>query len=269
MVVIGCGFAGLWATHALSEYPVEIVVVDRNNYHTFIPLLYQVAAAELEPEEIGYPVRGIFRNRPNVKFVMEHVDRVDFENRVVITSTLGLVYDYLILATGSVSDYYRIPGVQEYSSPLRTLDEAVEVRNEVLRRFEHATEERDTDARKRLLTFAIVGGGPTGVEFAGALAELLHGPLRRDFQQIDFRDVRILLFQAVERLMAEMEPAAGTYALRRLRKMGVEVRLNARVACLEPEAVLSARWDKRAGRPGRVDGENARRPAPPRRGGCR
>ena len=237
VVIIGCGFAGLWATRALSEYAADILVVDQNNYHTFIPLLYQVAAAELEPEEIGYPVRGIFRNRRNVTFVMEHVDRVDFENRVVITPTLGLVYDYLMVATGSVSDFYGVTGAQEHSHPLRTLDDAVEVRNAVLRNFERAMEERDTDRRRRYLTFGIVGGGPTGVEFAGALAELLHGPLRRDFRGIDFREVRIILFQAVDRLMEEMEPAAGAYALARLRGMGVEVMLNARVTRLEAETV--------------------------------
>ncbi len=237
VVVIGCGFAGLWATRALSQLPVDLLVVDRNNYHTFIPLLYQVAAGELEPEEIGYPVRGIFRNRPNVKFVMEQVERVDFDNRVVITSTLGFVYDYLVLAIGSVSDFYGVRGAQEHASPLRTLDEAVEVRNQVLRQFERASEELDTDERARLLTFAIVGGGPTGVEFAGALAELLHGPLRRDFRQIDFREVRIILYQAMGRLMVEMAPAAGTYALDRLRQMGVDVRLNAHVSCIEPGAV--------------------------------
>ncbi len=237
VVVIGCGFAGLWAVRTLARHPVHVKVIDQNNYHTFIPLLYQVAAGELEPEEIGYPVRGIFRGRRTVQFYMERVSRVDLEARLVIAPEVTLRYDYLIIATGSVSDFYGLPGAAEHALPLRTLDQAVVLRNEILATFEKAVDEADPERRRQLLTFAIVGGGPTGVEFAGALAELLHGPLCRDFRTLDFSEVRVLLFQRDPRLLWEMAPRAGEYAAARLRGMGVEVFTGASVSRISPTSV--------------------------------
>jgi NADH dehydrogenase len=237
VVVVGCGFAGLWAVRALARRPVQVKVLDQNNHHTFIPLLYQVAAGELEPEEIGYPVRGIFRGRRNVQFFMARVSQVDLDARLVMAPEVTLRYDYLIIAAGSVSDFYGLPGAAEHSLPLRTLDQGVVLRNEILVAFEKAVDETDPERRHRLLTFAIVGGGPTGVEFAGALSELLHGPLRRDFWSLDFSEVRVLLFQRDPRLLWEMAPPAGDYAAARLRKMGVEVFLEAPVSRITPTAV--------------------------------
>lgn len=162
VVIVGGGFGGLWAARTLAKAPVHVVVVDRNNYHTFFPLLYQVAAAELEPEEIAYPVRGILRKIPNVQFAMAEVKEIDFEKQLVATDGPSFVYDFLILATGSTSHFFGVPGAAEHAFPLRTMDQALALRNHILYCFEQAVQERDPERRRRLLTFSIVGGGSYG-----------------------------------------------------------------------------------------------------------
>ena len=172
VVIIGAGFGGLWAARALAHLPFHVTLIDRNNYHTFLPLLYQVAAAELEPEQIIYPVRSILRPLPNVDFLMAEVSRIDFEGRVVETNAGPVSYDYLILAAGSTTNFFGVQGA-EHAYPLKTLDEAIRLRNHILCCFERSVPLSDPEQRRKRLSFAIVGGGPTGVEFAGALAELL------------------------------------------------------------------------------------------------
>jgi NADH dehydrogenase len=227
----------LWAARSLARSPVDAVLIDRQNYHCFLPLLYQVAAAELEPEGIAYPVRSILRKLPNVRFVLADVRRVDLDRRVLETDGPAVPYDFLILATGSVSHFFGVPGAVEYAFPLKTLEQGVALRTRILCCFERATLEPDAERRRRMLTFAIVGGGPTGVEFAGALAELIRGPLAKDFPTLDFREVRVILLEAMDGLLPGQPERLRAYALARLSRMGVEVRLRATVARITGDAV--------------------------------
>jgi NADH dehydrogenase len=237
VVIVGAGFGGLWAARALAHSPAEVLLVDRNNYHTFLPLLYQVAAAELEPEAIAYPVRSTLRKLPNVHFALAEVKEVDLVARVVKTTERVIPYDFLILAVGSTSNFFAVPGAAEHAFPLKTLEQGVALRNHILCCFERAVQEPDEQQRQRLLTFTIVGGGPTGVEFAGALAELIHGPIVQDYPTLDFRQVHVVLLEAMDGLLPGLPGRLRAYALARLRRMGVEVHLQAMVSQLTPEAV--------------------------------
>ena len=237
VAIVGAGFGGLWAARNLAPHPVEVSLIDRHNYHCFLPLLYQVAAAELEPEEIAYPIRSILRSRPNVRFVLAGVKRVDLTQRILETDGPAIPYDFLILATGSVSHYFGLPGAVDYAFPLKTLEQGVVLRARILCCFERAAIEPDPERRRRLLTFAIVGGGPTGVEFAGALAELIRGPLVKDFPSVDLAEVRVVLVEAEDGLLAGLPDRLRAYAFARLSRMGVEVRLQARVSQITQDAV--------------------------------
>ncbi len=237
VVVVGGGFGGLWAAKALARAPVRVVVVDRNNYHTFFPLLYQVAAAELEPEQITYPVRGILRKIPNAEFAMAEVMQIDFERQILETDGPTFRYDFLILATGSTSHFFGVPGAAEYAFPLRTMDQALALRNHILSCFERASQESDPRRRKQLLTFTIVGGGPTGVEFTGALAELIFKPLKRDYANLDFQDVRVILLEAGQNLLPAFPEKFQEYAKIRLGKKGIAVHLQAMVTRVSPDGV--------------------------------
>lgn len=237
VVIVGAGFGGLWAARALPRSLVEVLLVDRNNYHTFFPLLYQVAAAELEPEDIAYPVRSILRKLASVEFTLADVKKVDLVAQVVDTDGPMIPYDFLILATGSTTHFFEVPGAAEYAFPLRTLEQGVALRNHILSCFERAVCEAEGERRQRLLTFAIVGGGPTGVEFAGALAELIYAPLAKDYPTLDFRKVRVVLLEALDSLIPTLPERLRAYALARLRKMGLEIRLQAKVSRITREAV--------------------------------
>lgn len=222
----------------MSKEPFEVVLLDCNNYHTFLPLLYQVAAAEIEPEEITYPVRSILRKMPNARFVMAEVRSVDFAARTINPGNHTIPYDYLILSVGSVSNFFGVAGAEEHAFPLKTMEQAIELRNHILCCFERAVQEPDVERRKELLTFVIVGGGPTGVEYAGALAELICHPLVKDYPKLDFREVKMLLLEAMDSLMPAFPERLQTYAANRLRGMGVDVRLGAVVSEITPESVL-------------------------------
>ena len=237
VVVVGAGFGGLSTVRSLARSPVDVLLVDRNNYHTFSPMLYQVAAAEVEPEQIAYPVRSILRQLPNTDFVMAEVKQIDFVNRVVETDGPHIPYDFLVLSTGSVTQFLDVPGAAEYTFPLDNLGQAVSLRNQIFTCFERAVYEPDAERRQRLLTFPIVGGGPTGVEIAGALVELIHGPLRQDYPTLDVRQARVLLLQSGHSLLAGMPQRLQVYTLKRLRQMGVEVYLEAKASEITPEAV--------------------------------
>src|SRR5512142_338388 len=185
VVVAGAGFGGLWAARELSRHPLDVLLLDRHNYHLFLPLLYQVAAAELESEDIAFPVRSILRRLPNVAFALGEVRSIDLAARRVETGGRRIPYDYLVLATGSTSHFFGIPGAAEHALPLKSLEEGIALRNRVIRSFERAVHEPEGAARRAALTFVVVGGGATGVEFAGALAELIRSPLARDFPTVD------------------------------------------------------------------------------------
>jgi NADH dehydrogenase len=238
VVVIGAGFGGLWAVRTLANKPCDVMVIDRNNYHTFLALLYQVAAAELEAEDIAYPIRSIFRNIPTVDFTLAHARRIDVEKRIVETDNHLFPYDYLILATGSVSHTFGIQGIAEHAFFLKTLEEGVALKNHIVCCFERAARQAAGTVDTGVLTFVIVGGGATGVEYAGALSELIHGPIVNDYRNINFRSVRIILLEGTDTLVGSMPSSIRTYTVERLGKMGVEVRLKTKVAKVTPDAVI-------------------------------
>lgn len=237
VVIVGAGFGGLAAARALALTPADVTLVDRNNYHTFLPLLYQVAAAELEATEIGHPVRSILRKLPNVHFAMAEVMGIDLERRLVHTDSYPLPYDYLVLAMGSVPNFFGVEGAQDYAFPLYSLEQGVALRGHILRCFERAVREPDPAARAQMLTFAVVGGGPTGVEFAGALAELIHGPLVKDYPTLNLDEVRVVLLEALGDVLSMLPERLRAYTRAHLRKKQVEVRLGAKVTRITPEAV--------------------------------
>jgi NADH dehydrogenase len=224
-VIVGAGFGGLWAAKQLGGEAVEALLLDRNNYHTFFPLLYQVAAAELDPGDIAYPVRTILRKYDNVNFRLAEVWEIDVKKRRLSTDVGQIGYDYLILSLGSAVHYFDVPGAQEHAFALRTMDQAIALRNHILTCFERAEFEADEQKRRSLLTFVIVGGGPTGVEYAGALAELIKRPLARDFPGLDLGEVRVILVEALDGLLVGLPDPLRRYARKRLEKMGVEVHL--------------------------------------------
>jgi NADH dehydrogenase len=237
VVIVGAGFGGLWAARGLAQSDADVLLIDRNNYHTFLPLLYQVAASELSAADIAFPIRSLLRQMPNVRFLMAQVEAANPQTRIVRTSAGDVPYDFLILALGSTAHFFGIAGAGEHAFPLKTLGDASALRNHILDCFERAAQESDAQTREQILTFAIVGGGPTGVEFAGALSELIHGPLRRDYRALDLREVRIVLLEALDRLLAALPENLGDYAFKRLQKMGVRVCLGALVSEISGDTV--------------------------------
>ena len=235
VVVLGGGFGGLWATRTFANRPINVVLIDRHNYHTFFPLLYQVGAAELEPEDIAQPLRKIFWNQPNVRFHIGEVLGIDYSAKTVHLTSHQVHYDYLVVALGSKPNYYGTPGAAEYAFSLKSMDEGVMLRNQILRSFECAACEEDPERRQGWLTFIIVGGGATGVEFAGALMELINGSLNRDFPELDFTQVQVLLLEASDRLLRDMPDPLSDYAQTRLKKMGVQVLLKSRLVKVTPD----------------------------------
>jgi len=240
VIILGAGFGGLHAARALAGTPVDVTLVDRNNYHTFFPLLYQVAAAEVEASEIAYPIRGILRKMPNVSFLLAKVEDLDLRNKTVKTSCRPIGYDYLIIAIGSVTRFFNVPGSREYSFRLKNLEEAIRLRNHIICCFEQAAQNADADSRRRMLTFTITGGGPTGVEYAGALSELISSSFSKDFPELDMREARVVLLEAQDGLLPGFPDPLRRYARRRLISMGVDVRLNSKVREVTDSEVLLA-----------------------------
>ncbi|HEX5840154.1 MAG TPA: NAD(P)/FAD-dependent oxidoreductase [Anaerolineales bacterium] len=229
VVIIGAGFGGLEAAKKLARAPVRITIIDRYNYHLFQPLLYQVAIAGLVPSQIAYPLRWIFRRQKNVDFHMAEVRSIDFESRYVKVEGSVIAYDYLILAVGGQTNFFGMTEVEHHGFQLKNVASAVETRNHLLRMFEEASREVDPERRRALLTFVVVGGGPTGVETAGALAELITHVMAKDYPYMDLNDVRVLLIEAASSLMMAYpdELRKATYDL--LRSKNVEIMLNTRL----------------------------------------
>ena len=225
VVIVGAGFGGLSAAKALAHAPVDLTVIDRRNYHLFQPLLYQVATAGLSPADIAAPIRGIVGRESNTTVLLGRVDGVDVASREVRVGDRRVPYDYLILATGARHAYFGHDDWEAYARGLKKIDDATEIRRRILLAFEHAEATTDLDEQRRLLTFVIVGGGPTGVEMAGAAAELARKALARDFHNIDPGDAHIVLIEAASRLLGTFSEKSAAVAKRALEKLGVVVRL--------------------------------------------
>ncbi len=237
MVIVGAGFAGLRAARELGRAPLRVTVVDRHNYHLFQPLLYQVATAGLSPEDIAHPVRAILRRQRNTTFRLAEVEAVDLEARRLATTTGPLAWDFLVLAVGGATNYFGASSLGLTALPLKDVEDAVTIRNHVLRMFELGIQEPDPDRRRAMLTLVVVGGGPTGVESAGALSELVRLVLTKDFPTLDVKDVRVILLEATDRLLADFPERLREYTGETLWRKHVEVRFGARVVGFDGERV--------------------------------
>jgi len=238
VVIVGVGFGGLNAARNLAGQDVDVLMLDKNNYHGFWPLLYQVATAGLEPESIAYPVRAIFHSSRNVRFRMTEVQSIDLATRKITTTGRPLTYDYLILAAGSANNYFGNDALAKQTFGLKDIEDAERLRNKMLLAFEQASTERDPDRRKAMMTFAVIGGGPTGVELSGALAELVHHVLVKDYPMLDIADVRIILVEGADRILAAFPESLQKSAREKLESMKVEVCLNAPVDTVEDDLIL-------------------------------
>jgi NADH dehydrogenase len=223
VVILGAGFGGLEATKALGRAPVEITLIDRQNYHCFQPLLYQVATAALSPADIAWPIRHILRQQKNATVFMAEVIGIDVGARVVNTKAGLFSFDFLVIATGARNSYFGRDRWAEIAPGLKRIEDATRIRRSILSSFEEAELTRDAAERKRLLTFVIIGGGPTGVEMAGAIAEVARQTLARDFRRIDPRTARIVLIEAGPRLLPTFSEQHSSYARDTLVAMGVDV----------------------------------------------
>ncbi|MDT8439670.1 MAG: NAD(P)/FAD-dependent oxidoreductase [Wenzhouxiangellaceae bacterium] len=238
VVVLGAGFAGLRAVLRLAREPVEIVVMDRHNYHLFQPLLYQVATAALSPADIAAPIRAIVGKLDNVQVVLDTITGIDREQRAVHTlSGRQVDYDWLVVATGATHNYFGNDHWHEHAPGLKRIEDATELRRRILLAFERAEMEDDPARREALMTFVIVGGGPTGVEMAGAVAELTRYTLAKDFRRIKPESTRVLLVDANDRVLRPFPEQLSERACRSLKKMGVELVLNSRVDGLDAHCV--------------------------------
>lgn len=234
------GFGGLRAARALAGKDVEVLVVDRRNFHLFQPLLYQVATAFLEQEHIAYPSRAILRTLKGVNFRLGDVTGIDLNNKVVQLADGDVSYDYLVMAAGSVTHYFGMKSVEEQSFDLKSLDKTVRLRTHILENFERASREPDSAKRKALLTFVVVGGGPAGVEFAGSLQELIRYELVKDYPNLDISETKIILLEARGTILPFLPEKQRNYALQKLSEMGVTVNLNTQVSGAETGKVLLA-----------------------------
>ncbi len=229
IVIVGAGFGGLQVARKLSGRGFELLLIDRHNYHLFQPLLYQVATAGLEQEHVAKSVRGLLRGHDDLRFLMAEVEAIDLAAHRVLTSSGAFEYNYLVLAAGAENQTYSLPGIEANALPLKNLDDAVGLRNHLLRAFEQASRTPDPVQRRALLHFLVIGGGATGVEMAGALTELIDHVMRRDFPELDFEQVQVSLLEARDRLLPGMDPRLSEAARRMLEHKGVQVHLERRV----------------------------------------
>jgi NADH:ubiquinone reductase (H+-translocating) len=237
VVIIGGGFGGLTAAQSLKRAAVRVTLVDRTNHHLFQPLLYQVAMAGLSPADIAAPIRAVLRKQRNVTVLMAEAVGVDFEKREVKLTEGAINYDYLILATGGRTSYFGHDEWEQFAPGLKDLDDAVEIRRRVLLAFEAAEKEGDPARRQELLTFVVVGGGPTGVELAGAIADLARFSLKSDFRHINPGEAKVLLLEGGPRILPSFAPDLSESAVRQLERVGVRVRLNAQVTKIDERGV--------------------------------
>lgn len=237
VVIVGGGFGGLYCAKALKNAPVRITMIDRRNFHLFQPLLYQVATASLSPADIAAPIRGVLRNQQNTEVWMAEVIDIDVANQRAMLEDATIEYDYLVLATGATHAYFGHPEWSQRAPGLKTIDDATEIRRRFLLAFEEAEREANAEARRRQLTFVIIGGGPTGVELAGAMAEIARKVIPEDFRAINTASARIILLEGGPRVLPAYPEVLSHKAQRQLEKLGVEVRVNALVTHIEEDCV--------------------------------
>jgi NADH:ubiquinone reductase (H+-translocating) len=240
VVVVGAGFGGLETVKALARAPVEVTLIDRQNHHCFQPLLYQVATAALSPADVAWPVRHILRRQKNATVLMAEVRSIDADKRIVHADVISVPYDYLVLATGATHSYFGHDEWIDVAPGLKRIEDATRIRRRILIAFERAEVASDPAERKRLLTFAIVGGGATGVEMAGAISEVARQSLAMDFRNIDPTAARIVLIEAGPRIMPALPPKLSDYTQRTLAKKGVEVMTSTRVMACDARGVALA-----------------------------
>ncbi|QEH37150.1 NADH dehydrogenase [Aquisphaera giovannonii] len=229
VVIIGGGFGGLEAAKKLAKAPVEVLLLDRKNHHTFQPLLYQVATAALSPADIASPIRHILHKQANCRVALAHATAIDAARKVVVVEGGEIPYDWLILAAGATHSYFGRDDWEHLAPGLKSVEDATTIRTRLLLAFEDAEYEVGEEGRRAALTFAIVGGGPTGVELAGAIKEIAAKAIPADFRNIDTKTARVLLLQGGDRLLPGLDPSLGERAKKDLEKLGVEVMLNSRV----------------------------------------
>jgi NADH:quinone reductase (non-electrogenic) len=243
VLIIGGGFAGLYAARALADTPVQLTVIDRQNHHLFQPMLYQVATAGLSPSDIASPIRSILSHQRNTEVLLGEVSGIHVGDRKVVTADdSSFDYDYLLLATGAWHSYFGHDEWEALAPGLKSLEDAEEIRRRVLISFERAERERDPVRRHALLTFVVVGGGPTGVEVAGALAEIRRYALRRDFRHIDPREATVMLLEGGQRILPSYPQPLSARAKGELRRLGVEVREETLVTDIRPAYVVAGGW---------------------------
>src|SRR5882672_5680228 len=237
VVIVGAGFGGLEAAKKLACKDVRVTVIDRTNYHLFQPLLYQVATAALSPADIAAPIRAILSKCRNVEVILAEVESVDVDAKEVKTVDLQIDYDYLILATGARHSYFGHGEWEKLAPGLKSLEDAVELRRRILMAFEYAEKIEDEPARKAAMTFVIIGGGPTGVEMAGAIAEISRYTLAKNFRHIDPSQARVILIEGGARLLAAYPPDLSESAQKQLAELGVDVRTDARATDITESGV--------------------------------
>ncbi|MCC5936060.1 MAG: NAD(P)/FAD-dependent oxidoreductase [Lunatimonas sp.] len=229
IVIVGAGFAGLKLARKLRKSPFQVILLDKNNYHQFQPLFYQVATSGLEPSAISFPLRKVFHAAQNVIFRMASAKRVDQKARRLYTHVGYIDYDFLVLAMGADTNYFGMKNIEKYSSPMKSVSEALYIRNKIIQNYETAINTSDISYRKAMMNVVIVGGGPTGVELAGAVAELRNNVFPRDYPELSFANMRVVLIEAGPDLLASMSSPAKRKARSYLEKLGVEVLVNTRV----------------------------------------
>jgi len=223
VVIIGCGFAGLKLVKTLDSKKYQVVLLDKNNYHTFQPLMYQVASSGIEPDSIVYPVRKVFKGKKNFYFRMALIQGINNENKEILTNIGPLKFDYLIIATGAISNFFGMNNIEKYAFTMKTLLESLDLRSVILQNFEKALNTSDPKERERYMSFVIVGAGPTGVELAGALAELKNNILPKDYPNLDIALMQIHIIEATDRVLSNMSKRASTKSLEFLEDLGIKV----------------------------------------------
>lgn len=240
IVIIGAGFGGIAIAKSFHKKPVEVLLIDQHNYHNFQPLMYQIATGGLEPDSIAYPVRRIFRDQDNFSFRMAKVDQVSVETKLLYTSIGPISYDYLVIATGSTNNFFNFEPVKEKLLTLKSIPDALNMRSYIYQNLEKALAYQEDRSIEDLMNIAIVGGGPAGIELAGALAEMKHFVLPKDFPELDLTQMEVNLYEAAPELLTAMSEKSSAKSLEYLKKLGVNVHLNAKVDAYDGKALTLA-----------------------------